>query len=214
MWRVGEIGAAARVAMCVLAATATAHADGASKDSAAPDLDRLRVDLRVDVVPIINHGFGAWAGIKPPGSAHWTFGAGVFGFRQQSALTNLLQPSNEGIEVRKLSEAAVVRYFFLLDPIPHLGVADTSARGLFASGYAGYLRKTVSFEGAETRLDELFLAVDVGYRYFPFGRIFFIEPSVGFEGTPKLGGDASLGTRSYAESIGEPIVFLGVGGQM
>ena len=204
------------MAVAFLARDADARAETAGMptdgpESAAHDEERVRFELHVDVVPFINHGFAAWAGVKPPGQAHWTFGAGLFEFRQQAALTRLIKPSNDGITVEKLSAAAVARYYFLVDPIPHAGEADTSARGLFASAYVGYLRKTVSFAGAEAGLDELFITVDVGYRFFPAGKLFYLQPSVGLEANPLLHGDGTLGTRGYGEGIVEPIVFFGVG---
>jgi hypothetical protein len=200
--RFGQVAAA-----LVLLAARSAAAQSA-------DRDRVRVEADVDVVPFINKGFSAWAGLKPPGSERWTFGAGVFGFRQQAWLTKLLDPSNDGITVRKLVVTAVGRYFFQFDPLPSFGAADTSARGAFASVYLGYARKTVSADGASAALDELFFTVDLGYRYFPLGKVLFVQPSVGFESTPRLGGDPSLGARSYSEGVGEPIVFLAVGAQL
>ena len=196
------------------AQTAPPAVAGERADGAKPATDPVRLGAYVDVPPFVNKGFSGYLTVKPRALRRWELGVGVFQFDQPSGYVSFLNSANAGFGDKALVATALANYYFGWDPIPHFGTTDTDARGLFAGGYLGYWRQTLSLPSSgapDASSDHLFVALQAGYQWFPFGKVFYLAPSAGAALVPKLGGNEVVGGRGFQDPVVTPIFFVAAG---
>ncbi len=166
----------------------------------------------VDVPPYINHGFSAYATARPARHSRLELGVGVFKFDQPSGYVTFTDSANMGFGVNSLAVTGLVNYYLGIDPLPHFGsAAARSPGGLFVGGYLGYWWQTVSLAADSAVSDHAFVAVQAGYQWFPFDKVFYLAPSVGAALLPKLGGNETVDGRAYQDPAVTPIFFVAAG---
>lgn len=151
-----------------------------------------RYSLESDPVDFLNHGYALYAGIKPAALPRLRLGIGTFALDFPQVATDLVTGEKGWLVRAEWTALGYASYYF-----------DDARRGFYVGlrAFATQLRYRRTDAGGEDSVVHAFAGPEIGYQWFPFDDVFYVQPWAGLEvdlvrgHTPVVGGHQLTGAR-------------------
>ncbi|GAC1552238.1 MAG: hypothetical protein NVS2B9_17660 [Myxococcales bacterium] len=165
--------------------------------------ERWRFSAESDPVDFLNGGYALYLGVKPPDLPRLRLGLGTFALDFPQAATDLVAGEHGWLVRARWSLLGYASLYF-----------DDARRGFYVGlrTFVTSLRYRRADAPGEDQVLHLFAGPEVGYQWFPFGDVFYVQPWAGLEvdlvrgHTPAVAGRQLPGARLLPLAL----VYFGV----
>ncbi len=147
--------------------------------------------IETDPATFALNGYAAHLRVHPDFLGHWTLGAGAYSLDFPDLFIDLnSRNKNRGWDVRlNQGFGLFAEYFF-----------DRRDRGWFLGGQVASQKFRIKNDAAGANSSEfttLLLMGRIGYRFFPMGKNFYLQPWLGIGYITKISGSNRVGSKTY-----------------
>ncbi len=164
---------------------------GAGMLHAAQASDVTRYALETDPATFLWNGYAAHLRVAPAATPHWVFGLGAYALDLPDPMVAMTDANkDQGWAVRLRQGVGLFSEYYLA----------TDQQGWFVGGqlaHQEYRLRNDDYGSDQVTYAAMLLMAHAGYRWYPAGEHFYIQPWAGAGMSRKVSGDNSLQDKTY-----------------